>query len=247
MIGFFHSWGLFSEALTTDIKIYLGATILFLLFYFSLASITFFSVRSLNHKGWLQLVNLKTLLPGQIATEIRLSFLSILIFGFYAVLVWRGNLNSWWSIGFDFHWGIFLIEVIALFLWNELHFFISHRLLHIPFLFRKIHFIHHRSTRPTSFSAFSMHWVEAIILGSVMPMALIFFDFSIYGLFSLPVMSLVLNVLGHSNANVSPKITGLSFSLRHSLHHSKVTANYGFALPTFDKLIGSNTNEKGYL
>jgi len=167
--------------------------------------------------------------PGQIKKEVLNSLVSIFIFGWVGVFNQFGVKQGFFHIDFNPSVGRVAIEVLVLFLWNDIHFYLIHRLLHVKTLFRWIHREHHLSSVMTPYSSFSMHWIEAVLLGSVMPIAMFAHTFGVWSLLSLPVMSLVLNALGHSNLVLAP------FTHRHALHHKEVTGNFGFFLPWFDR------------
>ncbi|MFF2483893.1 sterol desaturase family protein [Paenibacillus sp. NPDC058071] len=179
--------------------------------------------------------------------EIVFSLISIVMFGlitlFTVYLINHGILHVTWT----FNWWKLPIEIIALFLWNEIHFYLCHRLLHTKWLYKHVHYLHHQSVTPTSYSTYSFHFAEALLLGSVMTTALILYSFSFLSLLTLPLMSMILNVLGHYNFDLFPERTMrslLSFTRRHSYHHSKNTGNYGFFLPYFDLLFSTHIQEK---
>ncbi|BBH20598.1 desaturase [Paenibacillus baekrokdamisoli] len=185
--------------------------------------------------------------PRQMRSEIKLSLISILIFGLLTVatayLVNHGLLHVSWTVS----WPKLLLEILALFLWNEIHFYISHRLLHTRWLFKHVHYKHHLSTIPTAYSTFSFHYVEALLLGSVLTTALLFYSFSVLSLLTLPLMSLILNVLGHCNLDFFPGRSAqslLSFTPRHSDHHVRNNGNYGFFLPYFDQMFATSIKEQ---
>ena len=76
-----------------------------------------------------------------------------------------------------------------------------------------------------------------------MPVIMCFHDFQFYALMTLPLMSIVMNVLGHSNVDFVPGQNMnhlLSFSKRHSQHHKIPHSNYGFFLPYFDIFFGTD-------
>jgi lathosterol oxidase len=134
-----------------------------------------------------------------------------------------------------------LVEVAVLFLWNELHFYACHRLLHAAPL-RRFHGDHHRSHVATPWSTYALHPVEALMLGSVPIVPMLLHDFSFVALTCLPVFSILLNNLGHSNYELSrtPSARGwLGASRRHHLHHACYHGNYGFLLEVFDRWGGS--------
>src|SRR5690606_28198090 len=75
---------------------------------------------------------------GQIGEELGLSALSIVIFAAQAVgLVWMVRAGwlriDWARAPWHLAW-----ELPVLYLWNELHFFAVHRLLHRPALYRRV-------------------------------------------------------------------------------------------------------------
>jgi sterol desaturase/sphingolipid hydroxylase (fatty acid hydroxylase superfamily) len=173
--------------------------------------------------------------------EIQSSLLSVFVFALLGVPVLFGLKSGFFRIDFPFSAPRFFTETLALFLWNELHFFAMHRLLHIPLLFRFAHHAHHASLTTTPFSAYSFHWLEALLLGSVMPLAMLAHDFSFWSLLTLPIFSLALNALGHSNRDFFPRHPPehvLGFSRRHARHHTDPRRHFGFSLPYLDRLFG---------
>lgn len=206
---------------------------LFLYFFFTLPAWFLFT-----KSGRFTLYQKKEFRTGQVQTEIRRSLVSILMFGVLSIPMYQGLRSGFLRIVFEFSPLTFLIESLALFLWNEIHFYIVHRCFHFK-IFYKYHADHHYSHVPSPFSAYSFHWSEGILLGAVMPLIMCFHDFQIYSLMTLPVMSIFMNVLGHSNVDFFPEKpmhSLLSFSKRHSLHHKMPHTNYGFFLPYFDLL-----------
>jgi len=185
------------------------------------------------------MVDTRPLREGQIAKEIRRSLVSIAIFAGYGVLtveLYRaGKLNVAW----DASWLTIALGVVILFVWNEVHFFACHRLLHTRWLYRHVHRIHHESVIPTPFSTYSFHWVESLLLGSVMITAMLLGSFSIWALLALPVFSILFNTIGHWNYNLLAGTGRRSASVEHGQHHRRVAGNYGFYLPFLDRLFGT--------
>lgn len=180
---------------------------------------------------------------GQVGEELRLSAASIAIFAVQAVgLVWM--LRAGWL---RIDWGRapwhLVWELPVLYLWNELHFFAVHRLLHRPALYKRVHVWHHRSVVTTPFSAYSFHPVESFLLGSVMPLALVFHAFSPWALLGLTIMSLVLNVGGHLPAEQlrRPFAFAADHSRYHNTHHREFRGHYGFSFPWLDRWLGGSS------
>ena len=169
--------------------------------------------------------------------EIRHSFKSIIIFGFSGLpvvyLVRMGLIHLLPNSFFNICWGLALLT-----LWNELHFFLVHRLMHTPFFMRNVHKIHHKSFTPTVFSVYSFHWFEALLLSTVPLTIAPFINFAPSAIFLYPLASILINFAGHCNyrfgngAGAAWKL----FGTRHCEHHVKNSKKYGFATDIFDKI-----------
>ncbi len=170
---------------------------------------------------------------GQIGAEIRRSLLSIGVFalmGGCLLLAYRAGVVA---IVWQASAGVVIAEVIAILLFNELHFYAVHRLLHTPKLFGAVHEQHHRSERVTPWTSYSFHPAEAVLLGSVMPCAMLLHDFHVAALLALPLFSMLVNSVGHSNHQL---LRSVSASRRHQGHHGEFDDRYGLWLPVFDWL-----------
>ncbi|WP_223145910.1 sterol desaturase family protein [Iodobacter fluviatilis] len=184
----------------------------------------------------------RPLMPAQKRKEIMLSMLTIFLFGTGMVFPW-GLLQLGWARLATYAPPIQLgIEIITLIIWNEIHFYINHRLLHTPWL-KRFHLPHHRSIITTPWSTYSFHPVEAIMLGNVIMLPMLVHDFSIYSLAAVPIFSIVFNNIGHSNYDFLPDADHdrwwLNGARRHHLHHACYQGNYGFMFPFMDRLLGT--------
>lgn len=183
----------------------------------------------------------KPLRSGQIRDELLLSALSILIFGFGTILPWAFLRQGWAHLAADPGPLQIALEMAVLLVWNDIHFYVNHRLLHTRWL-RRFHAQHHRSLVTTPFSTYRFHPLEAALLGNVILLPMLLHDFSFAALLSLPVMSLLLNNLGHSNYDFAPAAGHdhwLSASRRHHLHHTRYHGNYGFLFNFMDGWFGT--------
>jgi len=210
--------------------------IFFNLLYWSTALGGSWLLRYFSKNGAISPLNNHHLYPGQVKTEIGRSLVSIAVFSLQGIILQQGIKAGWLQSSYSVTWRI-IPEILVLFIWNEIHFYLVHRLLHLPWMIRRIHWVHHHSKEPTVFSTFSFHWVEAFLLGTVILFPLLVYPFEWPALLSLPVMSILLNTLGHCNYDLFPKSSLhsiLKFSNRHSLHHQMGKGNFGFMLPWFD-------------
>lgn len=223
-----------------------ASTAAFAFIYFGFAALTLiFSKVIFPRAGIGAVVDTRPLRDGQIEKEVKFSLVSILIFGAYGTLTTWLVRSGCTPVSREFSLVVFLLEMVALFIWNEVHFYICHRLMHTRYLFAHVHRVHHESVTPTPFSTYSVHWVEAILLGSVMVTIMPWHTFSVYALLSLPIISLVGNSIGHANYELFPKRAAAgaySPCREHGLHHRKASGNFGFLLPFFDRLFRTNVH-----
>jgi len=194
-----------------------------------------------------QLVNspieTKKIKPAQIRTELLDSLRSILLFGIGLVIPWAMLKSGLASFPNSISLLTILSEMVMLILWNDLHFYAVHRLLHKRF--KKVHSAHHLSVSATPFTAYSMHSLEALLLGSVMPIAMLFHDFSLFSLAFLSIWSIAINTLAHSNCNLFPSASEhslLGLIKHHQNHHSNYHGNYSFFFTQLDHWF--NTTQK---
>lgn len=226
--------------------VYAATVFYFVLLYFGFALLgEFLSKHFLPQKGIGISLSKEENEPKQKRKEIRYSLVSIAVFGFFGILPRIFYDLGFVSIKWDINWKVLPLELIAVFLWNDLHFYCCHWLLHRKYFFKKVHYIHHQSYSPTAYSTYSFHWVEALLLSTVMIIPMFIYDFCYLTLLLLPAMSIFINTLGHWNYDLFPdkKNKIYKFSSHHSLHHTKVRGNYGFFLSVFDELFGTELKE----
>ena len=134
----------------------------------------------------------------------------------------------------------FLIFAIIIDTWA----FWSHYLMHRISAFKKIHQIHHQSYNVTPISAYSLHYIEAVL--NVIPYAIIIFlipwhptallIFGIFGMFYNSYLHLGYDL----PANWKNKIPGASLLLtssHHSIHHQQFRGNYAAYFVFWDRLM----------
>lgn len=208
----------------------LYGAVYFLIIYLFFASFTWCIARLVTRP-----IESKKIKAAQIRTEILDSLRSILIFGIGLVIPWAMITFNLAAFPEKISVISILNELLILIIWNDIHFYGMHRLLHSQF--KKIHSAHHLSVTATPFTAYSMSIWEAMRLGSVMPIAMLFHDFSIVSLAFLPIWSIAINTLAHSNCNLFPNASEhslLGFVKHHQNHHSNYHGNYSFFFTQLD-------------
>ena len=137
-------------------EVYLVVLLYFMLLYFGLAPVFRQACIWLESKKLLNKIVDKKVENRQTRFEILHSLKSVFIFGFSGIpiiyLIRNGGIELIDDSLLNVLWGVLLLNI-----WNELHFFVVHRIMHTRFFMKRVHFIHHRSTIPTVYSVYSFH------------------------------------------------------------------------------------------
>lgn len=132
-----------------------------------------------------------------------------------------------------------LLTSIFYILLLDLSLYWAHRLFHLPFLFRKIHYLHHRTGAPVALTAFAMHPLEALTYHF-----LTFLPFFILPLYFLSAIIILLytyyvSLIDHSGVKNHPWFFWQSPAKFHDDHHRFFHVNYGQTFWFWDYVFGS--------
>jgi sterol desaturase/sphingolipid hydroxylase (fatty acid hydroxylase superfamily) len=125
---------------------------------------------------------------------------------------------------------------------HEVHFFIIHRAIHWPPLYKYIHSVHHNSINPSPWSSLSMHPVETFIYHSMALWHLVLPSNPIIGLFQLHMAGYgaVNGHIGFDKLELTEGAALDSHAYLHYLHHKYFEVNYGGdGLIPLDKWFGT--------
>jgi len=215
--------------------IILETSVYFFVIYFTFASLFYWLARVVKRP-----ISNKPIPKHQIKTEVMQSLRSIIIFGTGILVPWSMLKTGLAAFTIEASMIKIICDLTLLIIWNDLHFYIIHRVLHAKF--KKTHGVHHQSVTSTPFAAYSMSVTEAVLLGSVMPLAMLVYTFSLQALMLLPLWSIFINALSHSNCDLFPKAhpySLLGFIKHHQHHHSHYQGNYSFFFGQLDSWLGT--------
>ncbi len=222
---------------TTYLQLYGLVFCYFLFLYIVLGPLFLSMCKMLTRAGIAHRIIEKEVTGKQIKRELLHSFQSIVIFGFSAFPVIYFIRTGVITLLPDSLANI-LLGIALLTVWNEVHFYIVHRIMHLPFLMKHVHYVHHKSVTPTVYSVYSFHWLEAVLLSTVPVTLAPFIPIAPLAIFLYPMASILLNFAGHCNYRLgNGKGSGWAhFATRHSAHHHSFSNKFGFASDLLDKL-----------
>ena len=146
------------------------------------------------------------------------------------------------------HWVDFSDHPIWLFalalvapIWHETHFFLIHRLIHWPPLYRRVHSVHHNSVNPSPWSSLSMHPVEHLLYFSSALAHLLIPSNPLLAIYQLHYSGFgaVVGHIGFDKIEVGDAAAFDSHAYAHYLHHKYFEVNYGDGLVPLDRLFGT--------
>lgn len=124
---------------------------------------------------------------------------------------------------------------------HEAHFYCIHRLIHMPFLYKHVHSVHHNSVNPSPWSSLSMHPVEHVLYFGVALWHLILPSHPVIMLFQLHKAGYgaVTGHVGFDKIELGGDRILDTHAYAHYLHHKYFEVNYGDGLVPFDSLFGT--------
>lgn len=163
---------IFHESLTLVV---FTLILLFSALYFGISMLFKLTISCLIKRDLASKIVLSKKFPNQLKHEILHSLYSVLIFALYGlliiVLIRKGILD----VHFKLDYFIF-IDLVILIIWNEIHFYLCHRIMHTQLLIR-LHAVHHKSKVVTPFSTYSFHPIESVLNGTVLIIPMFFYSF----------------------------------------------------------------------
>jgi Delta7-sterol 5-desaturase len=188
---------------------------------------------------------------GQVAWEIRQSVLSLLIFGLTSgatVFARWGGLRTRLYRPIDLHgWGWYLASIALAIAIHDAYFYWTHRLMHHPRLFRRVHRVHHLSNNPTPWAAYSFSIPEAFVQAGIGPLLVYTVPMHYSAFLAFMTWQIAFNVFGHCGYEIFPRWflrtpvgRFLNTPTHHAMHHETVGANFGLYFNVWDRLLGTN-------
>ena len=187
----------------------------------------------------------------QVRAEIMWSLTGAFIYAAPAgVLAWGWQARQWTQIYSDISdyplWWL-PASVFVYLLLHDAWFYWTHRAMHRPRIYKRMHAVHHASRDPTAWAAMSFHPWESLT-GAVLVPALVLLVPIHYGaLLTVLLIMTVMGVTNHMGWELFPNwlVRGpagrwLITASHHQRHHEKHLCNFGLYFRFWDRLCGTD-------
>ena len=190
---------------------------------------------------------------AQVAHEIRWSLISAVIYGVPAGVVAELWHSRGWTLMYDgvpqslLGWLALPAAAFAYLVVHDTWFYWSHRWMHRPANFARVHATHHASKPPTAWAALSFSAAEAASGAWLIPALVFVVPIHVAALLVVLTVMTWNGVINHMGWEVYPRswVAGafgrhVITASHHHLHHRHYRCNYGLYFRWWDKACGTD-------
>ena len=184
-----------------------------------------------------------------IVDDIKLSVVSVVFFALAAscfMLCYRAGITKVYTHLQLKDIGYIAFSYIAVLLLQDTYFYFTHRLLHLPLLFKWAHQGHHQSRPPTPWTFFALEPTEAIAQAIFLLSIIWIVPLHLGVLVAILITMAVWTVGNHLGLQVVPVSKTSSWwgrwligSTHHLIHHQRYNRHYGLYFTFWDRLLGT--------
>ncbi len=177
---------------------------------------------------------------------IRTLICGVPVITFYEIITYWAFANNYLGfIGLNsspmWFWTWFVFLIILSPVIHAVHFYLGHRLLHIKFLYKPVHALHHRNVEIGPWSGLAMHPVEHLIYFSTIVVQWLLAAHPVNALYQLHLAAFypALSHSGFEKLKIGKQLGIDGGNHFHYLHHKYFECNYGGSLAPLDKWFGT--------
>jgi len=135
----------------------------------------------------------------------------------------------------------FVLGFVLLPIWSAFHFYWVHRLLHIPFLYKHVHSLHHKNINIGPWSGIAMHPIEHMLYISSLCIHWLIASHPLHVIFHVIWLGpgAAMSHTGYENLLIKDKRRLALGTFYHQLHHRYFECNYGNQELPWDRWFGT--------
>jgi len=160
---------------------------------------------------------------------------------FQAIIMWMMANGYAPTITFSENPVWFVLALMLLPIWSAFHFYWVHRLLHVPFLYKHVHSLHHRNINIGPWAGNSMHPVEHLIYFSSLLIHCVVPTHPVHLFFHVVYQGpgAAMTHTGYEELLIKDKKRLALGTFYHQLHHRYYECNYGNQEMPWDRWFGT--------
>jgi sterol desaturase/sphingolipid hydroxylase (fatty acid hydroxylase superfamily) len=181
--------------------------------------------------------------------EVLYSISTAAIFAAVGTLIFVGTRAGILDLYMDagaYGWPYWVVSIAVLVILQDAYFYWTHRAMHHPWLFRRVHRVHHLSHNPSPWAAYAFAPPEALVHALFVPLVLLVMPVHQLALFAFLGIMIARNVLGHLGIELFPvwfvhrrRWRWSTTTTHHGLHHARVRTNFGLYFTWWDRAMGT--------
>lgn len=215
------------------------------------AAIAITSVLTIASSEFIDIRRVRQRVPraSQVWHEFRHSVATAAVFSLVGLGVYYGVDGGVFRVYSDparYGWLYWSGNVVLIIVAHDAYFYWTHRAMHAPRIFVRVHRTHHLSVTPTQWAAYSFSIGEALAQSAFLPIFLLVVPTSTCVLFIWMAHQVLRNVTGHCGVELVPRSwlatwwgRWLTTTLHHDMHHAHGRHNYGLYFAWWDRRCGT--------
>jgi Delta7-sterol 5-desaturase len=160
----------------------------------------------------------------------------------YAVAVHDFPTRLYYDIA-EHGWPYAIASTVAVWILIDLMAYYIHRILHIRWIFKRVHYFHHKFVATNSYTAAALHPVELIALQSSAFLMIFIVPMHPAAIGGILIYNLIFNIIDHSGVDLTSQWPWQGPSRYHDDHHAYFHCNFGQHLTLWDRLHGTLRRE----
>lgn len=230
---------------------YIAYCVEFLIRYFLLAGGLYWALQVAFRKRWLSF-RIQDTFPGraEVRHEILWSMSNMACTGLATVLMYHLVRNGDASMYFDAGergWAYFALSPLLVLAGYDTWIYWQHRWMHSDFMFRHVHWIHHRVGNPTPLATFAQHPLETFLGNAFFVLFVAYVPIHPLALAAAGGYMFLYGIIGHLGYEFFPRwfarnplLGFVNTSTYHNMHHTHMRCNYAAWFLFWDRALGTN-------
>ena len=173
-------------------------------------------------------------------------------FGIGVLWLWRaGYTRLYLTLDGPRDWLWLFLGPVVFLAAQETYYYWSHRWMHRPGVYRRVHHWHHESIETTAWTAFSFHPTEAVLQAVFLPVAVLLIPLHAFAFLTLLAVMTLSATINHAGVEVfprgwarSPLFSRFIGATHHDVHHKQARYNFGLYFTFWDEWMGTNRKRR---